>query len=163
MHCIDSERVAQLRCWGTLSECLPPPQFIRRSFGHYGYWEVTLSASFNRTGRSFFRLNEMRMGQVMKHQDVGLLNRAQGSTMTQCFSCPELSFFNSTSTKLLGFPWKVSDFKWFRKSHIEFLPLLILYKPSTKPLLNLYKNPLIVCSSLQTEHADVSCWLAALH
>ena len=52
MHCIDSKRVAQLRCWGTLLECLPPPQFIRRSLRHYGYWEATLSASFNRTGRN---------------------------------------------------------------------------------------------------------------
>ena len=75
------------------------------------------------------------------------------------FSCPELAFFNSTSTKLLSFSWKVADFKWFRKSYIEFLPLLILYKPSTNPLQNLYKNPLIACSSLQTEHAD---WHAGL-
>ena len=43
---IDSDGVAYCNCWGTPSECVPQCSSFRRSFGHYGYWAVTLSASF---------------------------------------------------------------------------------------------------------------------
>ena len=54
LHCWARSFPSYARLPVAFQSALPSISVIRRSFGHYGYWEVTLSASFNRNSSNSF-------------------------------------------------------------------------------------------------------------